>query len=332
MGAPLEWWTYALCGAALALHTATVLAYVLFHQLRNVAKIVVMHMGAALAVAAAVAMGLLGRHGGGAADDALCKAGTVALHYLLLVALGWMLAEGYHINRLFVDLFAVFEFPWRRVTVLCYGLPAVVAGVTAALRWDDYAPLDSGVCWLPQERGTRWALFGPLLAVCVLNVYHMGHALVVIHQTNDRSRRRSSEATQADQPLVPAPSNTVVLQATLSFFSVLGLFWPVLLAGLRSDDDTLIQTLLAAALVLHGLALFVFHAAADPSVREALYAWFSGQVGGETDQEEEEYEREERKRRKKERKKERRRRGRKKKTRKKEEERKEERTEERRRI
>jgi hypothetical protein len=241
-----------------------------------------MHIGVVLGMSVVVMMALLPQHDVDEAGVRACRAGTVLLHYLLLVALSWMLVEGYHINSLFGDLFgALSEFPWRSVSLGCYLVPAAIAAITAGVHWDEYGHTEDtgGLCWLPDRRGARWAFYAPLLAVMVVNTCYLGRALYNIHLLNTRSNRKVSSSSLVE-PQAPVHPVKILLQASVSFFTALGLFWPLLLLALSSHSAVLFQTLLAAIILVHAGCMFVFHAAADPAVREALAAWIGGQSLG----------------------------------------------------
>lgn len=188
-------------------------------------------------------------------------------------------------NQLFVDLFGIHEFPWRNAIVICYAVPAVITGITAAVRWETFGRDGESYCYfLPAEKASQWALFGPLALVSSANLYFLVQVILNINRIYGNSRRKaslescsSSAYTPPGENLVELHPNRVLLQAGGSFFCVLGLQWLVLFVNFSVSSQRFLEVILAANLCFHAFSLFGFHTAADPAVRQAVHAWLSGQ-------------------------------------------------------
>lgn len=179
-----------------------------------------------------------------------CQVTTLLLHFFLLSAFAWMVVEGYNLFATFVIIFQQkHEYTWAKYLTFGYGVPAMIATVTACVRWDLYA--QDGVCWLPRQDGTLWAFVGPLIAALVVNVFIFIKVMRSIISVQRRGRRMSESSIA--NPSASATELKQALRATATFFSVLGLTWVLgifLLLDLGDDGSVTLQYLFA---ILNGL-------------------------------------------------------------------------------
>ena len=111
-----------------------------------------------------------------------CQTASIALHYFLLAALGWMVCEALQLYSAVVLVFQTLEIRQQmlRYAVVGWGLPAVIVAATAGSALPDYT--SSTYCWLDGSRPTIWAFFGPALAAISLNVCILGIVIWKIYQ------------------------------------------------------------------------------------------------------------------------------------------------------
>lgn len=179
-----------------------------------------------------------------------CQVTTLLLHFFLLSAFTWMVIEGYNLYATFVIIFQQRrEYTWVRYLIFGYGVPAIIATMTAGVRWDMYA--QDGICWLPRQNGTLWAFVGPLIAALAVNVFIFIKVMRSIISVQRRGRHMSKGSI--GDPSASSTELKQALRATATFFSVLGLTWVLgifLLLDLGDEGSVTLQYLFA---ILNGL-------------------------------------------------------------------------------
>uniref|UniRef100_UPI00358ED02E adhesion G protein-coupled receptor L3-like n=1 Tax=Myxine glutinosa TaxID=7769 RepID=UPI00358ED02E len=191
-------------------------------------------------------------------NKVLCGLTAGLLHFLLLAAFCWMLAEG---MQLYAMLVTVFESgKSRRIPMYAasYGLPAVIVMISAAVYHQGYGT-DYG-CWLTTERGFIWSFLGP---VCVILLLNIGFLSVTFYKMCSHS------------PVLPQqPSRMHTLRSwTLGAFSLLCLLGLTWISGLffisaRAIVAAYVFTIFNA---LQGLFIFIFHCCMQKKVKKEIF-------------------------------------------------------------
>jgi hypothetical protein len=209
-----------------------------------------------MALVAFVAAILYGRSG---SDAATCAGIGVALHFTVLSAFCWMLAEGLALRRAFVVVFldtASSSSCLYQYAAFAYGAPAVVVTVLLAGWSSEYGSSQAtGVCWLHAgHTGAAWALIGPAAALCVANCALLVNLLWNLASTVD-------------------PTIRVHLRVSAAFSGCCGLDFLIMVPMMdtRGEMHTAYAYVFAVFNVLCGLMIFAYHGGLDANLwRQAI--------------------------------------------------------------
>eukprot|EP00043_Microstomoeca_roanoka_P029686 m.22769 g.22769 ORF g.22769 m.22769 type:complete len:445 (-) comp9368_c0_seq2:113-1447(-) len=247
--------TYVGIALSLPCLLLTVAIFTIYSKLRNLARIIIMHL--CLNLSAALALFVFGidqTH-----DITTCTAVAVALHYFLLATFLWMLLEGVHLYKTFVVVFQ--NGPsngsiHKRYALAAYSIPAIIVIVTGALLGQDaYGTGDA--CWLNSDNGAIWAFTGPVAVVVFLNIIFFILILrsilgVGLHHVENKQRAMLIRG----------------LKVSAAFFCVMGITW---IFGLLAISGNLgLQYIFTILNVLQGVFIFVFHCLRDRSVQDVV--------------------------------------------------------------
>ncbi|KAK7503239.1 hypothetical protein BaRGS_00005504 [Batillaria attramentaria] len=186
-----------------------------------------------------------------------CKAVSVLLHYSLLASLCWMLVEGFY---MYLALVRVYRSQIPNFVLISssvgWGAPLATVVITLAVNeTENYAKLDSGICWL---KGTAFyaAFMAPVGLILLLNF--IAFILVVktiLGQGQQLSQAQSKTSAQR-------------LRGATGVFILLGLTW--VFGFLSIDKASLVFSYLFAIFnTLQGLFIFLFYAVLRKESRDA---------------------------------------------------------------
>ena len=254
--------TYIGCGVSVVCLLLTAFTYLYFGHLRTAAKATLVHLCLSLATAQLLFLITVTD----TSDRTACNIFAAVLHFALMAAFLWMLAEAYHLYLTFVVIFDRRRYSLWRTALLCYGAAAATAGVTLGLKWDVYS--ESEYCWLPRTDGVIWAFIGPMLAIVAVNMVVLVRIFMSIRRMEARQRARRMSASDSRQGIRHT-------KAAASFMSLLGITWVV---GAFAVDEAaeVFQYVFAVLNVLQGLLIFIFHCVSDPGVRRSYAKWWLG--------------------------------------------------------
>ena len=254
--------TYVGVSVSMVCLFLTIAAYAFFSEARTFPKKVLMHLSASLIAA----MGLFIVAGSAGLGGTACAATTALLHFALLSAFCWMLAQGYTLYRQFVVVFDRSDehLMLRKFAAFAYGVPAIIAGVTAQLAENS---THSTVCWLAGD--ALWAFAGPVLFVIVVNLGFFGAVMRVI--ATSKPAAGAADGAKKIAKMAAAKRN---FKATGSFFSLMGVTWVFGLLSLANIDSLVYQYLFSILNAFTGLWIFLFHCYIDPSLRASVGLYF----------------------------------------------------------
>ncbi|KAK7478683.1 hypothetical protein BaRGS_00030068, partial [Batillaria attramentaria] len=193
-----------------------------------------------------------------------CKTAAILLHFCLLSSMCWMSVEAFH---LYLAVVRVYKTRITRfiLKASCFGwgVPLVVVVVTVGVNTtDNYASLNSGICWL-----TGVAFYVAFVApVCLILLFNAISFLLVLRgilglTNNKLNRTKSSETAQK-------------LRRAVGVVILLGLTW---VFGFLAIDDTsqlVFNYLFAIFNSLQGLFIFLFYCVFNKDVRAAYKRCF----------------------------------------------------------
>ena len=98
-------------------------------------------------------------------------------------------------------------------------IPAIIVGVAAGLRWDDYG--SSNNCWINNRNYALWSFVGPMLAIIAINSVIFFMVMRNVLGINKKlSKRHADDKTSARLTQLSKG-----FKATVSFFALLGITW-----------------------------------------------------------------------------------------------------------
>ena len=247
--------TYVGVGTSIVCLVLTIVTFLTFNEAINLSKTIQLHLAGTMA--ASLVLFLIATVGLTAEEATWCKTARTLLHYSLLSTFCWCAVQANHLYRTFVVVFdsATDEkLRLRLFAAFAYGVPAIIAGLTAWLVDDDAVTS----CWLSGD--AIWAFAGPVLLVIAGNLFVFAKIMAVICTVKENSSVSRFRKLKRN------------LKATLSFFSLLGVTWIFgLLSLIESEDGTLVYQYAFSILnAFTGVLMFVFHCWLDPGLREEL--------------------------------------------------------------
>ena len=272
----LIWVTYIGLAFSVPFMLAFVFLYARHEELRNQHRFNVANLCGALAVSMLLfVFGINGEPG-----TAGCAATAFLLQWTLLVAVSWMLLDGWFQYRTFVQVFRAHGSApdLGRKATAAYLIPLALCTFSFAVWEDDYgftvvaaggaenstSTATNAVCFIDQESDARFVFFVPLVAMLMLNLFFFVALMHVVVS--------APIAQSAKKKLVP-PRTKRALKASLMFLPTMGLSWGFGIAAAELDDAdarlvfTWLFTVLIAA---QGVIIFWFHLYQDIEVRRKL--------------------------------------------------------------
>nr|KAG5702993.1 hypothetical protein BaRGS_014816 [Batillaria attramentaria] len=212
----LSFISFTGCSVSLVALIVTIVIYILYKartRQTNPSKILI-NLCVALALSNLVFLGGMQEYAFN--NHVACKVVSVLLHFSLLASLCWMLVEGFY---MYLALVLVFRTHYSNFVLKCssvgWGVPLVVVLITLAVNTtDNYAKLESGICWL---KGTAFyvAFVAPVCLILLLNVIAFTMVLRVI--TGQGRRLNRSHAISTGRQLQGAIGVVILLGLTWVF-------------------------------------------------------------------------------------------------------------------
>ncbi|XP_067028627.1 adhesion G protein-coupled receptor L4-like isoform X1 [Acropora muricata] len=187
-------------------------------------------------------------------NQTACFVIAVCLHYLFLVSFAWMATEGVILYLMLVKVFpTASKGPKRRLLFICsWGIPTIPVATAILVHKEGYTTETH--CWLSIADGMIWSFVGPVLMVCLVNIYFLGRTFKVMA---DRT---------SNQPARNPPGFRYWIKACAVLTCLLGTTW--LLGMFFVDKETVVMAYLFNIFnVLQGLLIFIFHCLADERIR-----------------------------------------------------------------
>ncbi|XP_044164145.1 adhesion G protein-coupled receptor L3-like [Acropora millepora] len=187
-------------------------------------------------------------------NQTACFVIAVCLHYLFLVSFAWMATEGVILYLMLVKVFpTASKGPKRRLLFICsWGIPTIPVATAILVHKEGYTTETH--CWLSIADGMIWSFVGPVLMVCLVNIYFLGRTFKVMA---DRT---------SNQPARNPPGFRYWIKACAVLTCLLGTTW--LLGMFFVDKETVVMAYLFNIFnALQGLLIFIFHCLADERIR-----------------------------------------------------------------
>nr|KAG5702995.1 hypothetical protein BaRGS_014818 [Batillaria attramentaria] len=204
------------CSVSLVALILTIVIYILYkaRPRQTIPSKILINLCVALALSNLVFLGGMQEYA--FSNHVACKVVSVLLHYSLLASLCWMLVEGFN---MYLALVLVFRTHYSNFVLKCssvgWGVPLVVVLITLAVNTtDNYAKLESGICWL---KGTAFyvAFVAPVCLILLLNVIAFTMVLRVI--TGQGRKLNRSHAISTGRQLQGAIGVVILLGLTWVF-------------------------------------------------------------------------------------------------------------------
>lgn len=234
--------TYISLALALPCLVVTVIVLAVFKRERTVGESIIMHLAGNLAVAFVVyVFGVEATN-----DTGTCTAMAVLLHFFVLVAFAWMLADSVYVYM------SVAQRPWDQkfwwYALVAYGVPAVVVAVTGAVQGDEGYGYDDA-CWLNPADSSIWAFIGPAMVMGVTSlVAHM----LALHGASSGTEEKEKAPPRA----VKLSAGIFVLFVATWVFGVVAI-----------TDESALEYLFVLGYVLLGAAILICHCWLNRNVR-----------------------------------------------------------------
>ncbi|KAK7491520.1 hypothetical protein BaRGS_00017159, partial [Batillaria attramentaria] len=246
------------CSVSLVALILTIVIYILYkaRPRQTIPSKILINLCVALALSNLVFLGGMQEYA--FSNHVACKVVSVLLHYSLLASLCWMLVEGFN---MYLALVLVFRTHYSNFVLKCssvgWGVPLVVVLITLAVNTtDNYAKLESGICWL---KGTAFyvAFVAPVCLILLLNVIAFTMVLRVI-TGQGRKLNRSHAISTGRQ-----------LQGAIGVVILLGLTW--VFGFLAIDKASVVFSYLFAIFnTLQGLFIFLHYGLLKVVTRASL--------------------------------------------------------------
>eukprot|EP00729_Bicosta_minor_P006562 gene6562-31754_t len=245
--------TYVGTGISLLCLLATFLAFAFLPQLRDTSQVILMHLVLAVALFQIFFLFVSPQtHVKNSAGnvEGTCKATAFLMHYTTLVAWMWMVIDGYYMRQRLVVVFTHI-FPMQKVSLIAWGVPAVITAISFGVFYDDYGTAD--YCWIRMESPALSAFFlAPVFLGLLINIVVFVSIMCAI----------SSDVADRWMMIKAA----VTFSVTLSFYYIFGAL------SLAFPDSYVFDYLGAITMVLQGGLIFYFHCMGKPEVRHAIFS------------------------------------------------------------
>ncbi|XP_025098275.1 adhesion G-protein coupled receptor G6-like isoform X3 [Pomacea canaliculata] len=269
--------SYAGCGISLLALTLTLLTYLLFRPLasrggssesgsegdysgklrRDNPSRILINLCAALLLSNLVFVA--GMQDYTYSNEVACKAVAAILHFALLAGICWMAVEAFYMYLALVRVFKTyFTCFLLKCCLVGWGIPLVIVMLTLIVnKSDNYARLDSGICWL-QGIAFHVAFVAP---VCVVMAINFTAFALVVWQLMGVAQRALTKSDSF--------STIQRLRGAVGVVILLGLTWIFAIFAIDLASVPFYY-LFAIFNSLQGLFIFVFYCVLK---RDARQAW-----------------------------------------------------------
>ncbi|XP_043955040.1 adhesion G-protein coupled receptor G2-like [Gambusia affinis] len=228
--------TYIGCGISLLALVVTVGLFITSRKLRadDSKKI---HISLAVALILLNVHFLSSQAAAASSSTELCLYVALLLHYSVLASFTWMAVEGFHLYLVLVKVFNIYVRRYLlKLSVVGWGLPAVIVSVVAIINKDTYGrtSVDSSnrteICYITNDKVKMVTTMGVFILVFIFNVIMLGVVIKWFLGPYIRKQRRQSERSAAKNKICTLLVLMVLLGLTwgLIFFSLGQVETPVL--------------------------------------------------------------------------------------------------------
>ncbi|CAD59141.1 Latrophilin-like protein 1 [Caenorhabditis elegans] len=252
--------TYVGCIISIICLLLTFFAYLIFS--RNGGDRVFIHENLCLSLAIAEITFLAGIT---RTEDSLqCGIIAVALMYMFLSALTWMLLEGYHIHRMLTE---VFPSDPRRFTYLLVGYipPAIITLVAYLYNSDGFGTPDH--CWLSTQNNFIWFFAGPACFIFCANSLVLVKTLCTVYQHTSGGYLPCRHDVDSGRSIRNWVKGSLALASLLGVTWIFGLFW------VEDSRSIVMAYVFTISNSLQGLFIFLFHVVFAEKMRKDVGHW-----------------------------------------------------------
>ncbi|XP_073231917.1 adhesion G-protein coupled receptor D1-like [Porites lutea] len=262
----LELITYIGCAFSLMGEFITIVAYVVFLNLK--AGDTQIRLNFVISIAVAQLIFILGIDA--TQTKAICTTIAAAIHYFFLVSFCWMLIEGLTLYSKVVKVFDT-DFKMWPFCAFSWGFPLALVSISlltaAATEGGITSYVADSFCWLSFSNGFVWFFVAPVLIISILNVFVLARVtreLFTMHPTNV-----SSESNKFKR----------VLRACVVLFPLLGVTWVFGVLSVTDLTGMVFQYLFTICNSLQGFLIFLLHVVRSSefrvTVKRKLRRWGS---------------------------------------------------------
>ncbi|XP_023187799.1 adhesion G-protein coupled receptor G5-like isoform X4 [Xiphophorus maculatus] len=220
--------TYIGCGISLFALVVTVVLFITTRKLRadDSKKI---HISLAVALILLNVHFLPSQAAAASSSTALCRYVALLLHYSLLASFTWMALEGFHLYLVLVKVFNIYMRRYLlKLSVVGWGLPAVIVTITVIIRNDIYGrgPLNVSktnetICYIKDDTAKMVTTLGLFSVVFLFNVIMFGLTIKWYMGGDVNKQHGQRRHHQAKQEICTLLTLTVLLGLAwcLIFFS-----------------------------------------------------------------------------------------------------------------
>ncbi|XP_071133675.1 adhesion G-protein coupled receptor G6-like isoform X1 [Mytilus edulis] len=255
----LTYISYIGCGVSLLGLLLTLLTYFMFRKLRvnNPSKILI---NLCMALAVTNVIFLVGMQEYTLDNYIGCKIVAVALHYVLLSAMCWMLIEAFY---MYLALIKVFNTYFSHFLLKCclfgWGMPLIIVAATLGINsTNNYGQQAGGICWLSPVPFYS-AFLAPVGIILILNCICFVLVFRVLLNGSSKKITKSDNKSSISQRL----------KGAIALIVLLGLTWAFAIFSI-DGGGIVFQYLFTIFNSLQGLFIFIFYCLLKT---EAQQAW-----------------------------------------------------------
>nr|KAG5692222.1 hypothetical protein BaRGS_009822 [Batillaria attramentaria] len=213
----LSFISYTGCGMSLLALILTILTYCCCKRICRLNKPSKILISLCIALALSNLVFVAGMQNYALNNTTACKVVAMLLHFCLLSSMCWMSVEAFYVYLALVRVFRtrITHFILK-ASCFGWGAPLLIVSVTAGVHTlDNYAPLNSGMCWL---RGVAFysAFVAPVCLTLVFNFISFAFVLRTIVGLK-HNKAGKAESSQSVQKLRRAVCVVVLLGLTWVF-------------------------------------------------------------------------------------------------------------------
>ncbi|KAK3577482.1 hypothetical protein CHS0354_026429 [Potamilus streckersoni] len=186
----------------------------------------------------------------------VCGVIAGVLHYFFLASFTWMFVEGVHILFMLVQVFDSAKSRLKYYYLLGYGIPLVIVGVSAAIKYNGYGT--DKHCWLSAQGMFIWSFAGPIAFIILVNSMILVYAMSTVckHSEYVFARDKGNQWNLKGW-----------IQGALALEVLLGLTW--IFGYFYISQEMLVMAYLFTVFnSLQGLFIYIFHCLCNKKVRK----------------------------------------------------------------